>query len=264
VVALDEDATARRGQPPADDARRLAALHRVAAAAPSVALATGGALALNRLLDGIRWKPLARSVQRGMRWVGHGEFSALQLALLAHTGAGSWSGPMACGDFGRSAAEGGVDEVTRDCFVEALDGSLEALGFRTGPGFDGLGVRGTLWGGELAVLLSLLGTPHWPAAAARGGVLFVEAAQESPARVERGLVQLRQAGVLQAQKAVLLGALGAARASARQALLASLRHGLRTPLLDGLPGGPGQPRLMLPLGRRVQLAVQGRDVLIAW
>lgn len=269
-VVIDADALARHQRFAGTDAQRLAALHRVAAAAPAVAMATRGGYGLTRLLDDIDWPLLARSVERGTRWVGHSDFTALQLGLLAHTGAASWAGPMACGDFGRAYAEGGVDEVTGGCFVEAMDGSLEAVGFRTEPGFDGLEARGRLWGGNLTVLLSLLGTPHWPRAAARGGVLFLEDVNEHPYRVERGLLQLRQAGVLQAQRAVLLGAFSGSRAVpqdrgyALKAAVARVREGLATPVLTGLPFGHVQPKLTLPVGRRVQLLVQGREVLILW
>jgi muramoyltetrapeptide carboxypeptidase len=269
-VQVDAAALARHQRFAGTDAERLAALHRVAAAAPAVAMATRGGYGLTRLLDGIDWPALARSVERGTRWVGHSDMTALQLGLLAHTGAASWAGPMACGDFGRSEAEGGVDEVTRDCFVEAMDGSLEAVGFRTEAGFDGLEARGRLWGGNLTVLLSLLGTPHWPKAAARGGVLFLEDVYEHPYRVERGLLQLRQAGVLQAQRAVLLGAFSGSRpvpqdrGYALKAAVARVREGLATPVLTGLPFGHVHPKLSLPVGRRVQLVVQGREVLILW
>jgi muramoyltetrapeptide carboxypeptidase len=268
---VDAGALARHRGLAGSDEQRLAALHRVAAAVPGVAMATVGGYGLTRLLDGIRWPVLARSVERGTRWVGHGDFTTLQLALLAHAGAGGWAGPMACTDFGRSDREGGVDEVTRDCFTEALDGSLEAVGFRTAPGFDGLQARGLLWGGDLTSVLSLLGTRHWPGKAVRGGVLFLEEADADPCRTERGLLQLRQAGVLQAQRAVLLGLAGGRRARAPQragrafeAALARVRDGLKTPLLTGLPVGPAQPRLSLPLGRRVQVSVLGRDILIGW
>ena len=115
----------------------------------------------------------------------------------------SWAGPTAVEDFGRADADGGVDDVTAACFNEAMDGSLEAVGFRTEAGFDGLDVSGRLWGGNLCVLMSLLGTPHWPRI--KGGVLFLEDVNEQPYRVERMLLQLHQAGVLGAQKAVLLG-----------------------------------------------------------
>lgn len=267
-VKLDDDALARHQRFGGDDATRLAALHRVADAAPSVAMATRGGYGLTRLLDGIRWKSIARSVENGTRWVGYSDLTALQLALLAHTGAASWAGPMALDDFGRADEAGGVDEVTRDCFAEAMRGELEAVGFRTEPGFDGLAVRGMLWGGNLTVLCSLLGTAHWPAV--KGGILFLEDVGEHPYRIERMLLQLHQAGVLKQQKAVLLGAFSAWKPSpldrgySMKTVLARLRLVARAPILTGLPFGHVHPKVTLPVGRRVQLLVEGRNVLIGW
>jgi muramoyltetrapeptide carboxypeptidase len=37
-----------------------------------------------------------------------------------------------------------------------------------------------------------------------------------------------------------------------------------TPILAGLPFGHVPTKLTLPVGARVQLVVQGREVLIAW
>ena len=85
---IDESALARSQRFAGDDETRLAALHRVADAAPSVALATRGGYGLMRLLDHIDWKRIARSVERGTRWVGYSDFTALQLGLLAHAPAG--------------------------------------------------------------------------------------------------------------------------------------------------------------------------------
>jgi muramoyltetrapeptide carboxypeptidase len=267
-VRVDEGALERQQRFAGDDTLRLAALHRVAAQAPAIAMATRGGYGLTRLLDGIRWKRLERSVARGTRWVGYSDMTALQLGLLAHTGAGSWAGPMALDDFGRPTEAGGVDEVTRDCFVEAMSGELEAVGFRTEAGFDGLGVKGVLWGGNLTVLCSLLGTPHWPAV--KGGILFLEDVNEHPYRVERMLLQLAQAGVLRRQKAVVLGAFSGWRPTpldrgyGMKAVLARLRSTSRTPMLGGLPFGHVQPKVSLPVGRRAQLLVDGRNVLIGW
>ncbi len=268
AATLDEAALARHQRFAGTDDIRLAALHRVAQAAPSVALATWGGYGLTRLLDGIDWPLLARSVEQGTRWVGHSDFTALQLGLLAHTGAGSWAGPMAADDFGRSRAEGGPDDVTSACFAEAMSGELEAVGFRTEPGFDGLALRGRLWGGNLSMVVSLLGTPHWPRV--KGGVLFLEDVGEHPYRVERMLLRLHQAGVLQAQKAVLLGAFTAWRKSPLDrgykldSAIAQLRSVCAVPVLTGLPFGHVPTKLSLPVGARVQLVVQGRDVLIGW
>ncbi|MEO8279949.1 MAG: LD-carboxypeptidase [Ideonella sp.] len=256
------------------DDERLAALHRTAEAAPDIAMATRGGYGLTRLLDRIDWPLLARSIERGTRWVGHSDNTVLQLALLAHLGrdAGrSWSGPLACADFGRAEAAGGVDEVTRDCFVEAMGGELEAVGFRTESGFDGLHARGHLWGGNLAIVNSLLGTRHWPRAdVTKGGILFLEDVNEHPYRVERSLLQLQQAGVLDSQKAILLGHFTGWKKSpldrgySLKSMLAQLRATTSTPILTGLPFGHVPTKVSLPQGARVQLLVQGRDVLIGW
>jgi hypothetical protein len=58
-------------------------------------------------------------------------------------------------------------------------------------------------GGNLSVLVALLGTPYWPGV--KGGVLFIEDVNEHPFRIERMLTQLLQAGVLARQKAIVFG-----------------------------------------------------------
>ena len=263
-VQIDAAALFKHERFGGDDAVRLAALHRVATQAPSIALATRGGYGLTRLLDRIDWRLIARSVERGTRWVGHSDMSTLQLGLLAHTKARSWAGPLAVDDFGREA----VDDVTQACFLEAMSGELEAVGFRTEAGFDGLQVSGTLWGGNLCMVNSLLGTRHWPSV--KGGVLFLEDVNEHPYRIERGLLQLHQAGVLGAQKAVLLGAFSNYKKSPNdrgytlKSVLQHLRTVTQTPILTGLPFGHVPTKVSLPVGARVQLLVQGRDALIGW
>jgi muramoyltetrapeptide carboxypeptidase len=118
------------------------------------------------------------------------------------------------------------------------------------------------------MLSSLVGTPHWPAV--KGGILFVEDVNEHPYRVERMLLQLLQAGVLARQKAVLIGAVSAWRPSpldrgyTLKTVVARLRAATRVPILTGLPFGHVHPKVTLPVGRRVQLLVDGRDALIGW
>ncbi|MDQ6639658.1 MAG: LD-carboxypeptidase [Pseudomonadota bacterium] len=268
TVSIDEAATAKMQRFAGDDDTRLAALHRIAALRPSVALASRGGYGLTRLLDRIDWKRIAKSVEGGTRWVGMSDMTSLQLGLLAHGGGTTWAGPLACDDFGKSAAEGGVDDVTEACFVEAMSGALEAVGFRTDPGFDGLDVRGTLWGGNLAIVNSLLATPHWPRI--KGGILFVEDVNEHPYRIERNLLQLQQAGVLDAQKAVLLGAMSGYRKSpldrgySLASMLARVRAATRTPILTGLPFGHVPTKVTVPVGARVRLLIDGRRAFVGW
>lgn len=280
AARIDETALARQQRFAGSDEDRLAALHRIADAAPAVALATRGGYGLMRLLDALNWKRLAKSVERGTQWVGYSDVTAFQLAALAHgaTGpakrkhhdptGGFWAGPMACDDFGRADVEGGGDDVTQQCFVEAMLGELEAVGFRTEAGFDGLEARGLLWGGDLTMVVSLLGTRHAPKV--KKGVLFLEDVNEHPYRIERMLLQLHQAGVLDAQRAVLLGAFTGYKKSpldrgySLKSVIAYLRTQTRTPILTGLPFGHVPTKVCLPVGRQADLVVQGRDALVVW
>ena len=278
-VAIDAAALARHQRFAGDDTQRLEAIHRVADAAPSIALASRGGYGLTRLLDRIDWARVAAAVAQGTRWVGHSDFTAFQLALLAHTDSAaqgrSWAGPLACYDFGRKDSppgeDGPVDEITEACFLEAMSGELEAVGFRTEAGFDGLAARGTLWGGNLCMVNSLLGTPHFPGKRlTKGGILFLEDVNEHPYRVERSLLQLHQAGVLDSQAAVLLGGFTDFTLSpldkgyTLKTMVAQLRSLTRTPILTGLPFGHVPTKLCLPVGAKVQLVVEGRDVLLGW
>jgi muramoyltetrapeptide carboxypeptidase len=268
VVSEDAGARLKYQRFAGEDNTRLAALHRVASQAPGIALATRGGYGMTRLLDRIDWKLIARSVEQGTRWVGYSDVTTLQLGLLAHASGITWAGPLACDDFGRSDDDGGVDDVTQACFTEAMSGELEALGFRTEPGLDGLGVSGRLWGGNLCMLSSMLGTPHFPRI--KGGVLFLEDVNEHPYRIERGLLQLHQAGVIDVQKAVVLGAFSDFRKSpldrgyTLKGAIEHLRSVTKTPILTGLPFGHVRTKVCLPVGAKVSLAVQGRDAFIGW
>lgn len=278
-ASIDESALLKHQRFAGDDATRLAAIHRVAQAAPRVALATRGGYGLTRLLDQIDWSLVARSVEQGTAWVGYSDVTALQLAALAHKAAGPerveegvtagfWAGPMACDDFGRADSPEGGDDVTQECFVEAMTGELEAVGFRTDVGFDGLDISGRLWGGNLAVTQALLGTPHFPKI--KNGVLFLEDINEHPYRIERTLLQLHQAGILDQQKAIVLGSFTGFNKSPLdrgynlKTVISYLRTLTRTPILTGLPFGHVPTKLSLPLGRKVNLVVQGRDVFVMW
>ncbi len=194
-TALDRAALATHQRFAGTDKQRLAGLARAAAQKLPIVMATRGGYGLSRLLPYIDWTAMADS---GKRFVGMSDFTAFNLALLARTGAVSYTGATAVRDFGGKR----TDALTVALFGEIMRGELEILSFETRDA-DAVDARGVLWGGNLATLMSLLGTPYFPKV--RGGILFLEDVAEHPYRIERMLAQLAQAGVLQKQKAILLG-----------------------------------------------------------
>ena len=125
-----------------------------------------------------------------------------------------------------------------------------------------------LWGGNLCVLTSLLGTPYFPSI--DKGVLFLEDVNEHPYRIERMFDQLRHAGVLGRQKAVILGTFTGSkkvphdRGFSMQTVTARLRELIKPPVLTGLPFGHVPTKVLLPVGAKVELAADGRDVFMVW
>ena len=133
-VAIDPAAGAKAQRFAGDDETRLAAIHRVAAARPDVALASRGGYGLTRLLDRIDWKRIAKSVDAGTRWVGMSDLTSLQLGLLAHTGGGiTWAGPLACDDFGRTEDEAASTTSPRAAFSKRWRASSRRSAFAPTP-----------------------------------------------------------------------------------------------------------------------------------
>ena len=125
-----------------------------------------------------------------------------------------------------------------------------------------------LWGGNLTVLCSVLGTPFFPKV--KGGVLFLEDVGEHPYRIERMLSQLLHAGVLAQQKAIVLGAFTDYQLTPHdrgfnlKSVVQFLRSQLKVPVLTDLPFGHVTTRVCLPVGASIDLLVEGRDVMLVW
>jgi muramoyltetrapeptide carboxypeptidase len=119
-----------------------------------------------------------------------------------------------------------------------------------------------LWGGNLTVVTSLIGTPYLPSTTqTQGGILFLEDVNEHPYRIERMLMQLLDAGILANQGAIVLGGFSAYRLydndrgySLESAILAIRKRLPNTiPILMGLPFGHQPDKLTLPMGASASL-----------
>lgn len=272
-VEVDQDALTSYQRFAGDDATRLAAIHRAVASKADVALIARGGYGLTRILPGIHYKKVAKAVAQGMKLIGISDFTAFQNAVLAQTGAVTWAGPALCEGFGVRAEP---DDIMEDCFNDLLLGQGEGAGWRQhrepaamASDSSALSLKNaTLWGGNLTVLTSLLGTPYFPQI--KGGILFLEDVAEHPYRIERMLTQLLYAGVLARQKAIVFGQFTEFKLVAHdrgfklQSVMDWLRQQTKVPLLTNLPYGHVATKVLLPVGASVDVAVDGRDVLLLW
>ena len=253
-VIVDPTATTRWQRFSASDDERVAAVMRMASdPGIDLAIAARGGYGWSRLLDRLDFGAIAASKTR---WMGHSDFTAFQLAAWSHARMVSFSGPMAAVDFGAVQPS----QFTADhCWGLLAGASYDIELTLEGPA--DFAASGTLWGGNLAMVAQLVGTPHFPSI--DGGLLVLEDVAEQPYRLERMLYQLHFAGVLARQRALLLGSFNGFEPGPNDngydlaATIAHARARFGVPILTGLPFGHCRDKLTLPFGGNGELRVTG-------
>ncbi|EOM1056178.1 muramoyltetrapeptide carboxypeptidase [Salmonella enterica subsp. enterica serovar Enteritidis] len=236
------------------DAERLADVNSLASltSPDTIVMPVRGGYGASRLLDRIDWQALASRQQRDPLLIcGHSDFTAIQTGLLAQANVITFSGPMLAANFGAET----LNTFTEQHFWLALRKAQFTVEWQgDGPQCD---VQGTLWGGNLAMLISLIGTPWMPTI--DKGILVLEDVNEHPFRVERMLLQLEYAGILNRQSAIVLGSFSGAAPNeydagySLESVYAFLRSRLSVPLITGLDFGHEQRTVTLPIGANATL-----------
>ncbi len=162
--------------------------------------AVRGGYGTPRILDGVDYGALKRDPKV---LVGYSDLTALQLAIFARTTMVTFSGPMTGVEMWKE-----IDPFTESQFWGMVEGKTEHIVLRNPTGHPARILRpgsaeGTLIGGNLSLLISLIGTQYLPAL--HGTVLAIEDVDEAPHRVDRMLAQLKNAGALGDAAALLYG-----------------------------------------------------------
>ncbi len=238
------------------DEERAADINRLAdpdAPLPDIVMATRGGYGVHRILPQLDYAGLRKRLTgKPVALVGHSDLTALSLALLAQADLVTFAGPMLAYDFGGQTAS----DFTLQAFWNTLRESARVVRWQGGPDAP-VNVMGTLWGGNLAVLCSLIGTPYLPAV--ERGILFVEDVFEPVYRIERLFQQLKLSGVLDRQRAVVLGDFSSYRGDEydrgydMRALVAYLRSVTDVPIVTQMPFGHCRNKLTVPVGARARL-----------
>ncbi len=251
-VVVDPTVASRWQRFAAPDAERLAAVMRmVEDPRVELAIAVRGGYGWSRLLPRLDFTRIAAARKR---WLGHSDFTAFQLAVLAATGMVSFAGPLAAYDFG---AETPSEFTLEHCWNLLAEPTHVARFPVEGPArFD---AEGALWGGNLSLVAHLIGTAYMPRI--DGGILFLEDVSEHPYRIEHMLYQLHLAGILDRQRAVLLGEFNGYDLGANDdgydfpTMVEHCRSAFGVPIFTGLPFGHCRDKLTLPVGGRCAFSV---------
>ena len=238
--------------------QRLADLHAAFAGADtSAVMSLRGGYGSNYLLAGLDPGAIAA---RPKPFFAYSDLTGLQLRLLDEIGLPAFHGPMLAADFHLP------NGVHLESFRAALAGEPYTVGAAEGlralkPGKTHSMTRGTLYGGCLSILVSLLGTPWEPCT--EGSLLFLEDTGAKPYQIDRMIWQLRSARKLDGVAGIVFGEMldcaspGAPPELLDQAILGAL-DGFEGPIAIGLRSGHvSRENVTLTFGVEAELAVDG-------
>jgi muramoyltetrapeptide carboxypeptidase len=212
-----------------------------------------------RLLQFLDYKLIARNPKI---LVGFSDITALQLALWTKCRMITFHGPMLGVDLA-----GGIDPFTEEHFWRLLTSTRKPSALTLDQGdaktlYRGV-AEGRLLGGNLSLLVTLIGTPFMPDF--RRAILFFEEVKEEPYRIDRMLMQLRNTNTLARVSGLLAGqfpdcvpADPSAPSRSIEDLLSEVAALCRMPFLANLPFGHRSRKLTLPIGLRVRLRAGAR------
>ncbi|HET6271390.1 MAG TPA: LD-carboxypeptidase [Bacteroidota bacterium] len=208
-----------------------------------------------RLLPLLNYRLIARNPKI---LAGYSDITALQLALWKKCRLITFHAPML-----------GVEMAnTIDPWTEEMFWSLATSSRRIGsifvptdstprPLHQGKG-QGRLLGGNLSMVVSILATPYQPNFT--DSVVFLEDVTEEPYRVDRMMMQLRNASILSASSAILTGQftdcvpLDKSKPSLTvDEILQESAAATGRPFLSNLPFGHIPKKMTLPVGLRVRV-----------
>lgn len=248
-VKVSEYALARDGILAGTDRQRAGELARFFAD-PEVAaiFAARGGYGSGRLLPMLDYAAIARARKI---FVGFSDETFLLNTFVTRAGLVCFHGPMVAMDLAHGLSARALEHLRR--LLAGDGGPFEMKARET---IHAGVAEGELIGGCLSVLVAMLGTPYAPDF--RGRILFVEDTGERAYRIDRMLVQLRQAGVLAKLAGMVIGGMRPLDGSELERrliarFLAEQTADLGCPVMAGLEAGHGSEHLTLPLGVRVRI-----------
>jgi muramoyltetrapeptide carboxypeptidase len=221
-------------------------------------IAMRGGWGCARLLSLLDWKKL---LMQPKIVSGFSDITTLLLALRKQTGLITFHGPV-----GNSSWE----EFTREQFLRVTTDPLPPL--LQQPETDPLTVinagvaEGILYGGNLSVLCSLIGTDYLPDLS--DALLLLEETEEEPYTIDRLLTQLQLSGILNSVAGIVFGKCSKCEAEdpdksfTLEEVLRQKLSSLKIPVVSGFSFGHTKDKFTLPIGVRARLDTEKGQIQI--
>jgi muramoyltetrapeptide carboxypeptidase len=216
-----------------------------------------------RLLDKVDYNLIKKKPKI---FVGYSDITALQLAIFKKTGLVTFSGPMLAVDIYSN-----FDSFAEEFFWRILTSREKKIEIKNPNGVELNTLKsgkatGTLLGGNLSLIASIMGTKYQPSF--NDSVLVIEDIGEEPYRIDRYLSQLKNSGVLYKINACILGQFTdcAPKEPEKSLTLEQIFNdylgNLKIPVISNLSYGHIPQKLTLPLGARVRVDAKRQKITI--
>jgi len=208
-----------------------------------------------RILEHVDWAAVRRS---GKLFIGYSDITALALASFRGRSPRWMYGPVV-------TELGGPDSCHMAGFRRLLKGETDTVRFRGDQVVVPGRARGTLLGGNLSVLVHLLGTPFMPSL--KKAILVLEDVGEETYRLDRLLTHLKMSGVLSRVAGICLGRFSPPATSRNypgdrpfREAVQEILGGFEVPVVCDLPFGHIARKRVLPLGGQAVLNTTSRTL----
>ena len=235
-----------------------------------------GGSGVNAVLSLLDWEQIERSPKIVM---GYSAITALLIGLYAKAGLVTFHGPMILNGFSEypqpfAYTWQGVEQILFKTeqvgalkppaqWTDAYTSEGQPRAMKTNPGWHWLRegkASGRLIGGNLSVMLTLVGTPYW--APLQGAILCFEEVNFGNGllrKVDESLAQCQQIGLFNQIAGLVIGKvneLSEAEEKLFESLILEYTAGSQFPILTGVDFGHTAPQLTLPIGIQASLDSQ--------
>lgn len=207
-----------------------------------------GGYGASELLEQLPWSTIKAAKPKPI--IGFSDVGAAQSALYVMTGRHSVHGPMPATKTWNLNGTSDTQALIRLLKGESRSGAFSVEGAAQSP------IQGTVFGGNLAVLSALIGTPYLPKSLA-GHILLFEDIAENPGRIVRALNQWKQSGQFAGVKALILGSftdLGGNLPDNAPMLIDELRRRFEIPIFSTAAFGHVSPNAPFVIGSDGEIA----------
>ena len=235
-----------------------------------------GGSGVNAVLPLLDWGQIERSPKVVM---GYSAITALLIGLYAKVGLATFHGPMILNGFSEypqpfAYTWQSVEQVLFKAepvgtlkppaqWTDAYPSEDQPRAMKTNPGWRWLRegkASGRLIGGNLSIMLTLVGTPYW--APLRGAILCLEEVNFGDGllrKVDKSLAQCQQMGLFDQIAGLVIGKvneLSEEEEKLFESLILEYTAGSQFPILTGVDFGHTAPQLTLPIGIQASLNSQ--------